>query len=190
MEKTNFAWPKTNIFWMSPETSNYRIRDFDTPDFLVRTVLAGVGLEEERGGLAAAVGKGAYELNMLEVCEPMLVEALVIWRRALPEDHPNIAARLNNLAGLYETQRRYDEAEPMYVEALAMRRRALPEGHPSIAISLWSLALIHKTKEQHEKALPMFEEAHAIWLAAHGPEHEDARDAIGMVEKIRQMIGA
>ena len=118
----------------------------------------------------------------------MYVEALAMVRRALPEDHPDIAQSLNNLALLHKGQRRYKEAEPVYVEALAMRRRALPEGHPDIALSLWNLALMYKTMKQYEKALPMVEEAHAIWLAAHGPDHEDTRDAVDQIEELRQLI--
>ena len=108
-------------------------------------------------------------LNLL----PMMVEALLMYRRALTEDHPSVALSLNNLAVLNMEQRRYEEADLMYVEALATRRRALTEGHPDIALSLWHLALIYKAMQQYEKAPPMFEEACAIWLAAHGPEHVD-----------------
>jgi tetratricopeptide (TPR) repeat protein len=110
-------------------------------------------------------------------------------RRALPEDHPDIATSINNLAALYEKQRRYKEAEVMYVEALAMQRRALPEDHPDIAISLWNLALMYETMKQYEKALPMVEEARTIWLAAHGPEHEHTRMAAGKIEDLRQLMG-
>jgi tetratricopeptide (TPR) repeat protein len=77
----------------------------------------------------------------------------------------------------------------MYVEALAMWRRALPEDHPNVALSLWNLALIYMTMKQYEKALLMFEEAGAIWLAAHGPEHKQARMVAGMVEELRQLMG-
>ena len=48
--------------------------------------------------------------------------------------------------------------------------------------------MLHEANEQYEKALPMFEEARAIWLAAHGPEHEHTRMAAGMVEELRQLI--
>jgi tetratricopeptide (TPR) repeat protein len=110
-------------------------------------------------------------------------------RRALPEDHPDIAMSLNNLALLYKGQRRYEKAEAMMVEALAMKRRALPEDHPDIAVSLFNLALMYKTMKQYEKALPMLEEAHAIWLAAHGPEHKHTRMAAGKIEELRQSMG-
>ena len=41
-------------------------------------------------------------------------------RRALPEDHPDIALSLWNLALLYKEQRRYEKALPMFEEAHAI----------------------------------------------------------------------
>ena len=46
--------------------------------------------------------------------EPLYEEALSIRRRVLGVDHPDTADSLNNLAGLYHAQGRYDEAEPLY----------------------------------------------------------------------------
>ena len=60
------------------------------------------------GELTSPVGRGASELNMLEMCETMHVEALVMRRLALPKDHPIIATSLGNLANLYREQRRYE----------------------------------------------------------------------------------
>ncbi len=37
---------------------------------------------------------------------------------------------LNNLASLYHSQGRYDEAEPLYQRSLAIREKALGENHP------------------------------------------------------------
>jgi tetratricopeptide (TPR) repeat protein len=128
----------------------------------VRDVMVDGELEEERGELASWVGHGARELNMLEVCESMYVEALAMWRRALPEDHPLIASSLNNLALLYYEQGRYEEAEAMYAEALAMWRRALPEDHPDIATSLNNLAVMYRGQELYDKAEPLSREALAM----------------------------
>ena len=47
--------------------------------------------------------------------------------RLLGAEHPNTLVSLNNLAGLYESQGRYDEAEPLYQRALeAQRTHAWP----------------------------------------------------------------
>ena len=69
-----------------------------------------------------------------------------------------------------------------------MRKRSLPAGHPHIGVSLWGLALLNDLKGCHTEALPTFEEAHAIWLAAHGPEHARTRKVVDKIEELRQLI--
>ncbi|PHM05932.1 tetratricopeptide repeat protein, partial [Nostoc sp. 'Peltigera malacea cyanobiont' DB3992] len=44
--------------------------------------------------------------------------------------HPDVANSLNNLAALYESTGRYNEAEPLYQQALAICERTLGVGHP------------------------------------------------------------
>ena len=60
----------------------------------------------------------------------MYQQALAIRKARLGEQHPDTATSLNNLAGLYEAQGRYDEAEPLYQQALAIMRERLGEQHP------------------------------------------------------------
>ena len=55
------------------------------------------------------------------------------WRsgeKALGPEHPDVAASLNNLAVLYESQGRYAEAEPLYKKSLAIVEKALGPEHP------------------------------------------------------------
>ena len=68
----------------------------------------------------------------LDQAEPLLVEALEIWRKALPEGHPLIGAGLHNLAVLRTEQGRASEAEPLYRQALEIRRAKLgPRARPT-----------------------------------------------------------
>jgi tetratricopeptide (TPR) repeat protein len=52
-------------------------------------------------------------------------------QRLLGENHPSVAISLNNLAKLYDSQRKYEEAEPLYLQALAIAEQALGENHPT-----------------------------------------------------------
>ena len=72
-------------------------------------------------------------LGGISDAEPLYEEALSIRRRVLGADHPDTADSLNNLAGLYHAQGRYDEAEPLYDEALSITRRVLGADHPNTA---------------------------------------------------------
>ncbi|MFM7437163.1 MAG: tetratricopeptide repeat protein, partial [Snowella sp.] len=48
----------------------------------------------------------------------------------LPPNHPDLATYLNNLAGLYYSQGKYNEAESLYLEALAISEQSLDSDHP------------------------------------------------------------
>jgi tetratricopeptide (TPR) repeat protein len=60
----------------------------------------------------------------------LLAQALELRKRLLGEDHPDVATSLNNLALLYESQGRYDQAEPLYLQALNICERRLGLDHP------------------------------------------------------------
>jgi len=61
----------------------------------------------------------------------MYRRALEIYEKSLGADHPYVAQSLNNLALLYKSQGKYDQAEPMYRRALEIFKKALGEHHPS-----------------------------------------------------------
>ena len=43
----------------------------------------------------------------------------------------DLATSLNNLAGLYKSQGRYDQAEPLYLQALEIYQQVLGDNHPT-----------------------------------------------------------
>ena len=52
-------------------------------------------------------------------------------KQLLGERHPAVATSLNNLAGLYNFQGKYEAAEPLYIEALEIAESVLGENHPN-----------------------------------------------------------
>ena len=63
-----------------------------------------------------------HPLGRYAEAEPLFQRALAIVEKALGPEHTNVAARLNNLAALYDAQGRYAEAEPLYQRALPSTR--------------------------------------------------------------------
>ena len=57
--------------------------------------------------------------------------------------HPDTATSLNNLAVLYNSQGKYDDAEPLFKRALAVREEVLGPMHPDTATSLNNLAVLY-----------------------------------------------
>jgi len=76
--------------------------------------------------------------------------------RRLGAEHPDTLNTFNNLAGLYHSQDRYDEAEPLYLRTLEVRERTLGEEHPSTLISVNNLALLYASQKRHVEAEALY----------------------------------
>ncbi|WP_103126915.1 CHAT domain-containing protein, partial [Nostoc cycadae] len=57
-----------------------------------------------------------------------------------------VAQSLNNLAELYQTQGKYEQAEPLYLRALTINEKVLGKEHPLVATSLNNFAFLYQTK--------------------------------------------
>ena len=57
-----------------------------------------------------------------------------LYKQLLGENHPDVATSLNNLAGLYLNQGKYEEAESLYLQALEIAERVLGKNHPNTVI--------------------------------------------------------
>jgi tetratricopeptide (TPR) repeat protein len=91
--------------------------------------------------------------------EPLCKQVLQIRRQVLGAEHPDVAASLNNLAGLYRDQGKYEQAEPLCEQALQIRRQVLDERHPDVAQSLNNLAVLYQDQGKYEQAERVFEQA-------------------------------
>jgi tetratricopeptide (TPR) repeat protein len=119
-------------------------------------------------------GQGLYNQAL-----PWYEECLEVAKKRLGEEHPDVAASLNNLALLYDSQGRYSEAEPLYIQALALRRQLLGEEHPDVALSLNNLALLYNSQGRYSEAEPFYIQALDICerrLGANHPNTVTTRD--------------
>ena len=96
-------------------------------------------------------------------------------KRLLGEAHPDVATSLNNLAALYRSQGRYEEAEPLYRDALAMGQRLLGEAHPDVASSLFNLGALRYNQGRYSEALALLLQARPIYLSQLGPDHPNTQ---------------
>ena len=83
--------------------------------------------------------------------------------------HPDVAQTLNNLAGLYQAQARYQEAETLYRRSIAIIEKALGSGHPSIASPLNNLAELYRALGHYPQAETLYRRSLAIFEKALGP---------------------
>ena len=113
------------------------------------------------------------EMGDYAKAEPLLQQALGIWRTALGEQHPDVALSLNTLALLYSDIGDYAKAEPLVQQVLEMRRTALGEQHPDVALSLNNLAGLYREMGDYAKAEPLLQQALEIWRMVLGEQHPD-----------------
>lgn len=93
---------------------------------------------------------------------PLDQRALAITEAVLPEGHPDIALRLDNLAYTLGQLGQAQEALPLQQRALAITEAALPEGHPDIALRLNNLAYTLEQLDRADEALPLRQRAETI----------------------------
>ena len=101
----------------------------------------------------------------------------------------DLATTLNNLARLYKSQGRYEEAEPLYIQALEMRRKLLGEEHPYVAITLNNLARLYKSQGRYEEAEPLYLQALEMKRKLLGEEHPDIATTLNNLAKLYKSQG-
>ncbi len=112
-----------------------------------------------------------YGQGLYAEAEPWFKDCLAVMRSLLGEQHPHVAADLENLAALYHAQGRYELAEPLYQQALQLLRSLLGEQHPHVATSLNNLAGLYRARGRYELAEPLFHQALQLLRSLLGEQH-------------------
>ncbi len=110
-------------------------------------------------------------------CEHYYIELLGLLNNEENDTQIPLSAASNNLALLYESQGRYEEAEPLYLQAIDIDKTVLGENHPDYAIDLNNLAGLYRSQGHYEEAEPLYKQAIGIDKVALGEDHPNyARD--------------
>merc|ERR1711902_220201 len=86
------------------------------------------------------------------------------------ENHPAVAATLNNLAVLYGKRGKYKDAEPLCKRALEIREKVLGSDHPDVAKQLNNLALLCQNQGKYEEVEKYYQRALAIYESKLGQD--------------------
>ncbi|MEL7037541.1 MAG: tetratricopeptide repeat protein, partial [Cyanobacteria bacterium J06592_8] len=103
--------------------------------------------------------------------ELWLKKGVEITNSRLGEEHPFVAASLNNLAGLYSSQGLYSKAEPLYQQALEMTQRLFKTDHPDVATNLNNLASLYSSQGRNSEAEPLWQQALAMYQRLFDGDH-------------------
>ena len=82
-----------------------------------------------------------------------------------------MATILSNLALLYKSQDKYEQAEPLYQRALRIREQHLGSQHPQTAEVMHDFAVFQETQGNKDEAKPLYERALAVRERVLGPDH-------------------
>ena len=129
------------------------------------------GLAESTGWLMHQLARYWRARGQFRVAEPFYRRALAILEHTYRPDHLNVAAALNNLAGLLKATNRPAEAEPLYRRALTITEQSLGSDHLQVATILNNLAGLLPATNRLAEAEPLYRRTLAITEESLGPDH-------------------
>ena len=124
-----------------------------------------------------------------EQAESLYLQALILRRKLLGEEHLHVANSLNNLAGLYYSQGRYEEAESLYLQALELARKLLGEEHLHVATCLNNLAGLYSSQGRYEEAETLLISALKLSRKLLGEKHPDVATSLNNLAEVYRLEG-
>jgi tetratricopeptide (TPR) repeat protein len=89
---------------------------------------------------------------------------VAISAKTLGPNHLEVAKTLDNLAGLYRIQGKYDEAEPIYKQALAIFEATFGPDHPDVAVFYNNVGGFYFDQDNWAASLEASRKATAIFI--------------------------
>jgi tetratricopeptide (TPR) repeat protein len=127
--------------------------------------------------------------GLYSAAEPWHNHCLEIAVQRLGDDHPDVAASLNNLAALYRAQGRYSEAESLFVRSLDILERQLGADHPDVAQSLNNLALLYRAQGRYSEAESLYVRSLDIREGQLGADHPDVAQSLNNLAALYRAQG-
>ena len=105
-----------------------------------------------------------------------------------PRD-PKLANNLNNIANVYRTQGKYEEAEENYKRAVVILENSVGPQHPNLATVLNNLAVLYRKQGKYKEAESLYRRALTIVEKALGPEHRNVAMSLNNLALLYQKQG-
>src|SRR4051812_40709175 len=100
---------------------------------------------------------------------------LAIREEQVGASHPHIATYLNNMAALYQSRGRSQEAESFLQRAITICEEQVGTSHPETATSLNNLATLYVEQSRSQEAELLLRRAVTISRASLGLEHHQTQ---------------
>jgi len=125
-----------------------------------------------------------HDTNRLAEAEPFMRRVIEIFEKNEPDNQPNYAVALSNLAELLRETNRLVEAEPLMRRALEIDEASLGPDHPSVARDLNNLAALLSDTNRLAEAEPLMRRALNICEASYGPAHPIVAGALNNLAEL------
>ncbi|KAL7273354.1 hypothetical protein RUND412_003806 [Rhizina undulata] len=121
-----------------------------------------------------ALGGAYVHLGYNKQAEELYQTALASFEKTFGKNYPNTPSIVHNIASVFDSEGRYDEAIEYYQRALAGIEKALGKGHPdTLKSTVNHLALVFNRQGRYDEALELFQRALAGLEKALGKHHPD-----------------
>ena len=158
----------------------------DKAEELYHTLLEQSSNAKEQGHYYHHLGFIKNQKGVYKAALSFYEQALEIWQKSLPANHPLFAACYNNIGGVYDKMKEYSKALTFYQRALEIWQKSLPPNHPKLATSYNNIGAVYYNMGEYSNALSFFERALEIRhksLPAIHPELASSYNNIGSVNK-------
>ena len=115
--------------------------------------------------------------------------ALELARKTYPEEHPQVATALDDLAGMQLRRGDYAAAEANYTAVLEIREASQGSGHPQVAEALGHLGRAAVEQGEHARARGLFEQALEICDSMQVCSPGDRAEALINLGRVEQKDG-
>lgn len=122
-----------------------------------------------RARLLDTIGRVYQQLELNEVAEKLLREALALREASLGPNHPEVGASLDHLGDLLWIRGAYPEAERVLRRALAIREQSLEQDPLAVADVLDNLGSVLEIQDRYAEAEPVIERGLALRERELGP---------------------
>ncbi len=153
----------------------------------IRDELADQPLSQFR--MMLTMGRVYRQLGLYADALPLLEDALTTGRRALGDDHLEVATCHESLANLYHDLGEYGQAEPLFLRALEIRQQHLGDDHPYVAASLNNLAIFYRTQGNDAQAEPLLLRALESQRKNFGQAHPDVARSLNNLGDLYRSLG-
>ncbi|CAF0843310.1 unnamed protein product [Adineta steineri] len=145
--------------WQRLSNLLLQIGQFDKAKELYNVLLEQTSYEGEKAPYYNQLGGVHMNQGDYEKAIWYYEQALQIFQKYLPSNHPDLATSYNNIGLVYKNMGDYSKALSFYEKALKIQQKTLPSNHSSLAISYNNIGNVYNIMGDYSKALSFYEKA-------------------------------